>query len=234
MTTPLHHFSSDTGEATYTELAEEDPNLGTIAIMSFSTTDAKPDASTGHKAVYLDEQGKPPVVINGGTWRVVPDNRGTTYWQVDRTKVTIKELGEVVPVDALMEDPGPSLADAKVTQIRLITRDCASAITSGFVSSALGEPITYPSEATDQTNLNASVTASLIPGLPADWTTPFMCQDAQGVWDARMHTAAQIQQVGADAKNMILATLGRKWLLQTQIQAAETVEQVNAMTWEQS
>ncbi|MEW9586350.1 hypothetical protein ABQJ48_33510 [Paraburkholderia sp. DGU8] len=46
-----------------------------------------------------------------------------------------------------------------------------------------------------------------------------------------MHTAAQIQQVGMDGKAAILACLTKNQQLGTQIDAATTVEAVQAITW---
>ena len=84
---------------------------------------------------------------------------------------------------------------------------------------------------TDQQNLASSVLDSLLPGLSEDWTTPFWCEDTSGAWAFRMHTAVQIQQVGRDAKASILAAMGKNEILQAQIATAETVEQLEGITW---
>lgn len=54
------------------------------------------------------------------------------------------------------------LATAQTDQIALLSTACASAITSGFTSSALGQAYIYPSKATDQQNLSASVLNALL------------------------------------------------------------------------
>lgn len=126
---------------------------------------------------------------------------------------------------------GQTLEAAKAARIGAISAACQAAITAGFQSSALGSWCTYPSNMTDQQNLNASVVASLIPGIPATWVTPFKCQDAAGNWALVYHTAEQIRKVGQDGKSAILTLLNRNSQLQAQVMAAATVEDVYKVTW---
>ena len=112
-----------------------------------------------------------------------------------------------------------------------IDQACRSTILAGFDSDALGTTYHYPAKATDQSNLSGSVLASLLPDTPAEWVTPFWCADGDGVWAFRLHTAAQIQQVGRDAKAAILVSMGKNELLQTQIASATSLEELNTITW---
>ncbi|CAJ0896147.1 hypothetical protein R77569_04568 [Ralstonia mannitolilytica] len=123
------------------------------------------------------------------------------------------------------------LTVAQAAQITKVTGACQAAIVAGFTSSALGAAHTYPAQTTDQQNLSASVLASLMPNLPAGWTTPFWCADANGNWSYAAHTAAQIQQVGQDGKAAIIAAIQKKAGLVAQINAATTVAAVQAITW---
>lgn len=123
------------------------------------------------------------------------------------------------------------LEKSQAAQIAAIDAACAAAIVAGFASSALGSPHTYPAKFTDQMNLSASVFASLMPGLPAGWTTPFWCADASGAWSYAEHAAAQIQQVGQDGKAAVLAALTKKATLAAEVEAATTVEAVQAIAW---
>jgi hypothetical protein len=118
-------------------------------------------------------------------------------------------------------------------QSAVIDAACAAAIVSGFTSSALGSAYTYPSKVTDQQNLAASVLASILPGVTTGWTTPFWCADSTGMWSWVNHTAAQIQQVGADSKTAILGYQSQNAQLQAQLVAANitTVDQVAAIVW---
>ena len=127
--------------------------------------------------------------------------------------------------------PAQLLAQAQTAQITLVRASCAAAITNGFLSSALGAPHTYPSGTTDQANLSANVMSSMYPNLPANWTTLQECCDSTGKGAYLPHTAAQIQQAGADGKAAILACLTKNAGLQAQIMAAEGVPSVQKIVW---
>lgn len=124
-----------------------------------------------------------------------------------------------------------SLEQRQADKIAEINAACQSAICLGFDSGALGATHAYPAKILDQQNLSASVLASLMPELPADWTTPFLCADAAGVWDFRAHTASQIQRAGQDGKAAILAAIAKNKMLADQVMAATTAEQVSAIAW---
>lgn len=128
-------------------------------------------------------------------------------------------------------DPLMSLADAQALALSELEIGCGNTIAAGFSSAALGKPYRYPAKLTDQSNLQASVLASLFPGLAEDWTTPFWCQDAAGTWAYRPHTAAQIQRVGTDGKDAINACIAQKILLEAQLAKAKTLAEVEAITW---
>ena len=81
----------------------------------------------------------------------------------------------------------------------------------------------YPSHSTSQINLLGSVSASLLPTLPADWTTDLMAGDATGAWALRPHTAAEVQQVGVDGQTMVLAAQTKLGGLSAQVEAATTL-----------
>lgn len=111
-----------------------------------------------------------------------------------------------------------------------ISAACRAQIEKGFICAALGTLCLYPAKAQDQANLVASVTDSLLFADDPDWTTPFWCADDQGAWDFRLHTRAQIQQVGRQGKASILAAMQRNEVLQRQI-ATATEEQLRAIVW---
>ena len=141
------------------------------------------------------------------------------------------------PNGTLVITPAPTptaaqlLAQAQAAQTTVINAAAAAAIVGGFTSTALGAAYTYPSTLIDQQNLNAQVTASLLPGVDASWTVLQICCDAKGVWAYLPHTAAQIQQVGLDAHASILGFRVKNATLQAQIAAATTVAEVEGVTW---
>lgn len=135
-------------------------------------------------------------------------------------------LARVLPPSAEQQ-----LASARSLKISELDASCKAAIYAGFTSSALGSVHTYPAEDADQQNLSASVLGSLMPNLAADWTTPFWCADASGLWSYAAHTAAQIQQVGQDGKAAVIAAITKKAQLVAQVNAAPSVEAVQSIVW---
>lgn len=119
------------------------------------------------------------------------------------------------------------LRQRKVDEMNLACRNC---IFAGFKSSALGVEYTYPAKTQDQANLIGSVTDSIILDLSPDWRTPFWCEDADGVWAFRLHTAEQIQRVGRDGKTAILTCMTINEGLRAQIMTA-TAEELDAIVW---
>lgn len=125
----------------------------------------------------------------------------------------------------------PTLDEIKANRIAALSADCAAHIYAGFVSSALGAPHTYPANDKDQANLSASVLASMLPGLPANWATKFWCKDAAGVWEFRPHAPAQIQRAGLDGKAAIETALQKNATLAAQVKDAADGASVAAIRW---
>jgi hypothetical protein len=148
-----------------------------------------------------------------------------TQWVARNDQVYQVLNGQLVVI------PPVPLADVQRAKLFELSAACQGAIFAGFVSSALGAAHTYPAKDRDQSNLAGSVLASVLPGVTTGWTTPFWCADSSGNWSFVAHTAAQIQQVGSDAKAAIVTALGRNAQLGAQVMAATTVTQVQAIVW---
>jgi hypothetical protein len=123
-----------------------------------------------------------------------------------------------------------TLDELKADKLAELSAACANQIYAGFASSALGTEHIYPALDKDQANLAASVLSSLVPGLPADWTTRFWCKDYAGAWAFRPHTAAQIQRAGLDGKAAIETALQKNATLAAQVQNANEAG-LGAITW---
>jgi hypothetical protein len=140
-----------------------------------------------------------------------------------------------VPTTVADDDPrlplAPTFGEIQTDQITALTAACAAEIIGGYTSSALGSVHTYPAKPTDQINMLGSVTASLLPGISNDWTTPFWCADDKGVWSFQMHTAVQIQQAGADGKTAVATAQTKLATLSAEVMAATTADAVNAIVW---
>ncbi|BDD79737.1 hypothetical protein [Burkholderia phage FLC9] len=146
----------------------------------------------------------------------------------------INELppGSVVLTDeeAAADLPTP-LNIAREQQVATLNAAWQAATQSGFVSSALGAPYTYPSTLEDQANLSSSVIASMLPSLPSTWTTLFKCTSTSGATSLRAHTAAQIQKVGLDGMARIEKCTYQLNVLEAQVANAGTPEDVAKIVW---
>lgn len=104
---------------------------------------------------------------------------------------------------------------------------CEAAITAGFQSDALGAPHQYSSKLDDQLNL----TGAILRGLDM----PYACRDEQGVKAFRLHTAAQLHQVGDDFTLYKLQLLQHANELKQQLDLALAAGDADAMAlirWE--
>lgn len=190
-------------------------------------------------AVYMMATFEVPAILSGPKGRVVVEAKtigpvafsASAFDETDHGREAFADalagkFGSIAPM------AGPTLDQAKTDKSTEMRRACQSAIIGGFSSSALGAPHLYPSNATDQTNLIGSVVAAMVPGLAADWTTPFWCADAVGAWEFRPHTAAQIIQAGVDAKAHVVACQMKLASIMAEIEAASTVPDVVGVEWE--
>lgn len=166
-----------------------------------------------------------PHAVPYTSWDLRNDGKGDyiAEWNLPEPQPTLEALSAAGTLAALEAKRQEKLATLEAS--------CASEIQSGFNSKALGSSHRYPAKTTDQSNLQASILASLLPNLPADWTTPFWCRDPAGTWAYRPHTAAQIQRVGTDGKDAVNACIAQKILLEQQVAKAKTLAEVEAITW---
>lgn len=124
-------------------------------------------------------------------------------------------------------DPAAILAQTFEQQVTAINAACEGAITGGFYSTALGAQHFYSSQLDDQLNL----TGAILRGLDM----PYACRDEQGAKAFRLHTAAQLSQVGDDFTLYKLQLLQRANELKQQLDlalAAGDAEGMQAITWE--
>ena len=145
-----------------------------------------------------------------------------------------QSAGKVIVADAngnpIAVDPISlmTLSEVQATQATKVSAACATALTTGFTSSSLGVALTYPSQDNDQRNLQSAVsaTATASPG----WTIPLWCTDGDH-WSFTSHTAAQVQQVNADWLAHRVAAQQKYADLIAKINAATSIEEVQAIHW---
>lgn len=210
--------------------ADPDPlEDGAWLIPAHAYPDAPP-ATTAGQAVRRS--------ADGSAWELVADHRGTVYDTSTGTAVQHTELGEL-PAGLTVEPPpnGPcrwggqawvvDLAAIHKAKTASVSTACEAAITASFNSEALGSPHTYSSQLDDQLNL----TGAILRGLDM----PYACRDEQGAKAFRLHTAAQLRQVGDDFTLYKLQLLQRANELKQQLDqalAAGDVQAMQAITWE--
>lgn len=117
-------------------------------------------------------------------------------------------------------DSGPTLAQMQESQAAALRSECAAAIVSGFMSSALGFPATYPSDTASQNNILMAAVAG-----GALW-----CENASQ-WSFVLHTAAEAQQVRSDLAAHIQAMQLKYSGLLAQVNAAGTIAAVQSVVW---
>lgn len=189
--------------------------------------------------IYQGLKIKGPVTIGGNTY---PVNFWPQITPAQRQALGVTEVADPVMPDPVMnvvtENPDGTytaiprpLAEFQAKKIQELSAACATSIYAGFSSNALGAVYFYPSGDKDQSNLAASVLASLMPNVTAGWTTPFLCTDAADNWQYRPHTVAQIQQVGVDAKAAILVNVTKNATLAAQVMAMVDIPSVIAVKW---
>ncbi len=154
-----------------------------------------------------------------------------TPWPIDADGTQTSEALQSVlaPYGLIVAESAIDAARSK--QIAALTLACASAITGNYASDALGTVHIYPSKQVDQLNMMGSVTDALTPGKPEDWKTPFWCANANGEWEFREHTASQIIAAGQAGKAHVVTCQAILAELSAQVAAAQTIDEVEAVTW---
>jgi hypothetical protein len=121
------------------------------------------------------------------------------------------------------------LAAARTIKKADISRACSVAISAGIASSALDALHTYPTTFVDQHNIIALVLDAQVVG--PTYQAKFWCADAAGVWARRLHTADQLIQLGQEMAVHVQTQQDHYELLLDQIAAAQTAEEIEAVTW---
>ena len=179
--------------------------------------------SQGHITAYYDsvDSPVPPSVTN-----VIEITQDEWLACINQPGYTVVNGALVAPLPPTNEE---LLAQANALQTTKASTACASALTAGFSSSALGTAHTYPSQGDDQRNLQSAVSAAI--AAPSNWTTPIWCANSSGAWSFTAHTAAQVQQVNTDWLAHRVAMQQKYADLIARINAATSIAEVQAIDW---
>lgn len=120
------------------------------------------------------------------------------------------------------------LTALRLNKIQELQQACAKSIVAGFNHSELARH--YPQSLTDQANLNAAVTNSLL-GTHSNWTTPLWCEDTHGKWEFVQHTVDQVQQVGRAAREAIIKKQEKLRTLINQVNVATDPAAISNIRW---
>lgn len=220
----VYIYSYDTGEFLSKDVADPSPLEPGVWLYPGNSTLKAPPTTSARKVAVFDKAEE--------TWSIQDDFRNIIFWDEDGNQHKVSKIGEQPESNWSEQAPPPSISKVKTSKSLEIKAKCQEVIFEGFTSSALGTPHNYPCDDKDQANLAASVLSSLYPGNPTDWTTMFLCQDEDGVWQFRNHNISQIQKVGIDAKDFIMSVRLKNEGLQNMISSALTVEEVSEITWD--
>lgn len=167
----------------------------------------------------------------------IPQNEAPAGYSFVRDEWSFSRVGRTATQQPYLREDGQiewvetaTLDELRAKRAADISNACREHIEQGFTFPALGAPHLYPAKQQDQANLIGSVADSLLFADDPAWTTPFWCADEAGTWEFRLHTRAQIQQVGRAGKASILAAMQKNELIQRQI-AAANAEQLAAIVW---
>jgi hypothetical protein len=188
------------------------------------------------------------VAIEGRTYMQAIN--GAAHWKFTSADLPEWNENDIVVVDITIITPEPQegwafsggvftapaipqydLVKSKALKAKAISAACEQQILAGFTSSALGTAHTYPNNDRDQVNLSGSILRSTLPNTQPTDVYPFLCKDSNEVWEYQLHTAAQIQQVGTDSYNFILAARVKNATLQYMISQATNQAGLDSIVW---
>ena len=174
-------------------------------------------------------------VWNVTAWEQLEDNRGVEYWlPEDKFGAPAREMKELgaLPEGATFNAPEKTLDELKTDKLAEIDAWTAAKITGGFVSNASGEAVTYDSDKDTQLtmqgialNVNTELFAEKYPtGCPVRGYPEG--SDTKQIF---MLNPEQVMRWQADLSMHIGACKQEGWAKQAEVQAATTVEDVNAV-----
>ena len=195
-----------------TMTAQESPREPGVYLIPANCTDKKPPETGDRQCVVFENNG----------WAIKPDYRGVTYWLPDGSEHIIKEIDVVPPGNALYEKPviPPTLEEAKASKLAELNAAFASASETAHCLSSFGFEINADSTA-------ARNISNLIVVLEeTDRNTAQFC-----AFDNTFHevTLTQLKVMRLEIIDNAEAIYQRKWMLRKAINAAATLEELDAI-----
>lgn len=124
------------------------------------------------------------------------------------------------------------LKEVKEKKIDDINKSCDKAIVSGFTSEALGSKHFYYSTLEEQSTLNSLINLGVDNQFKAQKITLVDQVETKENRIAYSHTIQQLRSILADGFTHIASQVAKKDILETQINNATTIDEVEAISWE--
>lgn len=124
------------------------------------------------------------------------------------------------------------LKEVKEKKIDDINKTCDKAIVSGFTSEALGSKHFYYSTLEEQSTLNSLINLGVDNQFKAQKITLVDQVETKENRIAYSHTIQQLRSILADGFTHIASQVAKKDILETQINNATTIDEVEAISWE--
>ncbi|WJV21650.1 MULTISPECIES: DUF4376 domain-containing protein [Pseudomonas] len=177
----------------------------------------------------------------GKKWQLLDYFENATVYSITTGEPLILDGMRPMPSGYTLKQPGPNqiwkggkwvddeaaiLSALYQEKLAAIGADCSSYIQGGFSSDALGWSFRYASELEDQLNLTGLILAQI--------DTEYPCYDEHQVKTFRLHTAAQLQEVGQDLARFRQAALQHAEALKQALAAAlerKDLKTMQAITW---
>ena len=225
----IYNYNQITKEYLSTTQASKNPlEEGKYLIPANATTIAIGVDKAGFAQVFNEANKK---------WGYVKDNRSKTVYdtttkeesQVDYMGVIKSGFTELIPkVNDKWNGNSWVLDIVLAIDIKKaeINTACATQITSGFTSLALGTTRTYKSKELDQLNLIGVVT-----GGTDDYFKCAKTVSGKLVWSYEMHTSVQLKQVLNDGKAHKQVLLQKAGTLKAKVDLAKTQAELDLIVW---
>lgn len=165
--------------------------------------------------------------------KALQELRPNSNWRIDNDVLTWLDDVQSRPTDEEinLKIKELELQIPKKEKLISINTECNKAIVSGFKSSALGSDYFYYSTIEEQSTLTSLITLGI--------DSNFKCQKINVVDNVEVkgnrvqvpHTLAQLKQVLADGAIHIKTQIDRKDLLESQINAVTTAEELELIEW---
>ncbi len=174
------------------------------------------------------------IMYNRSLSQYVLGNTIQTYGTQKDLDTIIDSIDSIITAQTQRNTPTPTFAAAQSAKLSAVDSAASAAYTSGFTSSANGTAMIYDSDSYTQTEIQttAALAASSPTNFAAQFPNGFPIRAKASATAAKQIiylTAAQLITLATDWVTRYKAIKAQVWALQTQIQAATTIDALQAI-----